>query len=145
MREILFRAKRVEDNQWVEGHYVSHQKRVLCPIGDELKKEDVDHYIFFDSFADWNMPRTLTFVKIKPETLGQYTGKLDVEGKRIFEGDILNIMLYGKNLKVVWWQAVCGFGLNDKDEKGLLFMNEVHSNGIDVIGNIYDNPELMEK
>lgn len=145
MRENLFRAKRLGNNRWVEGCYVSHQKRVLCPIGDELKKEDVEHFMFFDSFADWNMPRELMYTKIKPETLGQYTGKIDTDGKRIFEGDILKIMFYGKNLKVVWWDWLCGFGLNDKDENALLFMNEVHSNAFVVVGNIYDNPELMEE
>lgn len=102
MREVLSRAKRVEDNQWVEGNYVKYQKRMVCPIGDSLKDEDVEHFMFFESFADWNMPRELMYTKIKPETLGQYTGKLDVEGKRIFEGDMLELYPYSERWIVYW-------------------------------------------
>ncbi len=127
MREILFRGKIFEKDQWVYGKLINEQD----------KKET--YYILPEYETDFYA------VKIDPKTIGQYTGKVDADGKRIFEGDILDIMLYGKNLKVVWWQALCGFGLNDKDENNLLFMNEIYSNGVVVIGNIYDNPELMEK
>lgn len=43
MREILFRAKRIDDEEWVEGYYIYHIKRTICPIGDSLKPEDEQH------------------------------------------------------------------------------------------------------
>ena len=65
MREILFRAKRIDDEEWVEGYYIYHIKRTICPIGDSLKPEDEQHVIMQDAFSDWNMPRdTVVFVKI---------------------------------------------------------------------------------
>ncbi len=127
MREILFRGKIFEKDQWVYGKLINGQG------------EKETYYILPEYETDFYA------VKVEPETIGQYTGKVDADGKRIFEGDILKIMLYGKNLKVVWWKWLCGFGLNDKDENALLFMNEVHSNAVVVAGNIYDNPELMEE
>lgn len=141
MREILFRAKRLDNNQWVEGYYVRHQKRMLCPICDELKKEDVDHFIFFDGFADWNMPQDLMYTKVNPDTLGQYIGMVDNRGHKIFEGDILKIMGYESTLTVEWWILHCGFGFG----KGTLYCDETESNMIEVVGNIYDNHELMEE
>ena len=141
MREILFRAKRLDNNQWVEVYYVRHQKRMLCPICDELKKEDVDHFIFFDGFADWNMPQDLMYTKVNPDTLGQYIGMVDNRGHKIFEGDILNVMGYEGVLTAKWWILHCGFGFG----KGTLYCDETESNMIEVVGNIYDNPELMEE
>lgn len=142
MREILFRAKRVENNQWAEGYYVRYQKRMLCPIGDELKKEDVDHFIFYDGFADWNMPQDLMYTKVNPDTLRQYIGMVDNRGFKVFEGDVLKVMGYDKPLLAWWYDSCCSFGFGTKNDM-CLYCNETESHMIEVIGNIYDNPELM--
>ena len=136
MRENLFRGKSRKDNNWVEGSLliIDEEQFYIVPKSARVEGE-----------MSLTLLLSLNFIAVYPKTIGQYTGKVDADGKRIFEGDILDIMLYGKNLKVVWWQALCGFGLDDKDENNLLFMNEIYSNGVIVIGNIYDNPELMEK
>lgn len=47
MREILFRAKRTDNEEWVEGYYIHHVKRTICPIGDSLKTEDEQHVIYY--------------------------------------------------------------------------------------------------
>lgn len=142
MREDLSRGKIIDSDKWIEGYYVKHQKRMICPIGDSLKNEDIDHFIFFDSFADWNMPRTLTLAKIKPETLGKFIGKVDYNGKKIFEGDMLKVMGYDKPLLAWWYDSCCSFGFGTKNDM-CLYCNETESHMIEVIGNIYDNPELM--
>ena len=57
MREILFKAKRADTGEWVEGYYIYHINRTICPIGDSIKPEDEQHVIMQDGFSDWNMPR----------------------------------------------------------------------------------------
>ena len=146
MREVLCRAKSIENNQWVEGYYVMHQKRMVCPIGDKLKDEELEHFIFFDSFSDWSMPRTLACAKIEVETLGSLTNVIDKTGQRIFEGDILEIT--EKNFEGKWsvkWDESKGRYLIQLGKGGIYAnldnRNKIH---IEVVGNIYDNPELME-
>lgn len=85
MREILFKAKRIDNAQEVEGYYVCRIKRTPCPIGDCLKPGDQEHLIVFNSFSDWNMPRELKCVEIDTETLCQFTGSVDANGNREWE------------------------------------------------------------
>lgn len=170
MREILFRGKRINNGEWVEGYYMKHINRTLLPINDSVEEKDVEHIIFYDAFSDWNMPRGIEGTHIDPATLGQYTGLKDKNGKWIFEGDILrwtrkNIRLighyaydlhmgynYGDVLQVVSNRA--GFmlaGLKDDmldvpnantKVDNYAFWN--YQGSLEVIGNVWDNPELLE-
>ncbi|OUN68578.1 hypothetical protein B5G11_12490 [Drancourtella sp. An57] len=143
MREILFRAKRIDNGEWVEGYYIYHIKRTICPIGDSVKPEDEQHVIMQDGFSDWNMPRNTVVFDIDPENVCQYTGLKDKNGKRIWENDIVSgyfnhkkitgFIKYGSNA-VYYIEREGSYGIHlDNSEDWL-----------EVIGNIFDNPELMK-
>lgn len=143
MREILFRAKRIDNEEWVEGYYIYHIKRTVCPIGDSLKPEDEQHVIMQDAFSDWNMPRDTVVFEIDPKTICQYTGLKDKNGSMIWENDIVRI---GANTLVRWSEKYAGWCLIQRDWIHEHFFGEaVEAKDCEVVGNIFDNPELMEK
>lgn len=133
MREILFRGKRIENGEWIEGFYAKS--------GDK-------HFILIDNGVAGG------YVKMKeviPETVEQYTGLTDKNGKKIFEGDIV---WYQPEYWCESMQSVVeycadkwnypAFDLKDHDYEvnGLQCAHE--EGGCEVIGTIYDNPELLE-
>ena len=79
MREILFRGKRTDNGEWVEGD-LRHGGYYL---------NDPDVYILVP-FAD-----TVINYPVDPETVGQYTGATDISGRRVFEGDIMETAVSG--------------------------------------------------
>lgn len=120
MREILFRGKRKGNNFWIRGDLV--RKNNIC-------------YIYIAG-----IPR-----EVEPETVTQYTGLTDRNGVKIFEGDIIegdlndDLELGAKwRSEIVWGK----FGWMCKDRQTLP-MDEYDIREGEVIGNIYDNPELM--
>ena len=135
MREILFRGKRADNGEWVEG--------------DVLQTRYHSGHIEYQI-----MPQTpvSSAVPVLPETVGQYTGLTDRNGKRIFEGDIckfkrFNDVHIGKvvfNVTtasfIMWYQPIVGAYGEKATQKMLLSVCD----NIEVVGNIHDNPELME-
>ena len=142
MREIEFRGKRVDDGEWVYGGYHKHTARQICPIGDSLKDSDIKHLILQSGFADWNMPKPIDCYEVIPETVGQYTGLKDKNGKEIYEGDIVNAWIDlgpGGEKLAIYVVEITPFGctLQEWTYECVGFLPEV-------IGNIHDNPELLE-
>ena len=148
MREILFRGKRTDNGEWVEGYLYEHEPPLQCIVSKDYIPEPSRWYIIKTAFADWNMPRQVEFIEIDPDTVCQFTGLLDKNGKRIFEGDILGSHyddLYPDNVTVEmveWFRNgwhIRQAGDHDPDlleEEGTLSYSEI-------IGNIHDNPELL--
>ena len=149
MREILFRGKRLDNGEWVEGYLYEHEPPLVGIVSENDEPEASKWFITRTGFADWNMPRPVEFVEIDPSTVGQYTGLKDKNGKRIFEGDILgsrydNLYPDDVAIEVVKWfrngwyiqqennlpDALCEYGVLPYSE---------------VIGNIHDNPELLKE
>ena len=134
IREVIFRGKRLHDNKWIYGNFVSDcegnphiiEPRFFCEDGHHLQYED----------------NTDTPVFIIPETVGQYTGLTDKNGKRIFEGDIVSLVKHdGLIYKVVY--VPCRYELVNSKGVNCFVLDIYKSENIEVIGNIYDNPELL--
>lgn len=139
-REILFRGKRVDNGEWVYGKGLQQCK-------DELGNEIVA--IFKDVVKSKNCIKkkgrhTLYYVPVKAETLGQFTGLKDKNGKNIFEGDIVSL---GDDLHYFTFNIKYGsfMAASIKEDTGmLLFQRTITNCGYAIIGNIHDNPELMK-
>lgn len=132
MREILFRGKRIDKNQWVYGSY--------C-YAELLNKSGYEHLIIEQS-AEGKSHNVVV------ESVGQYTGLKDKNGKRIFEGDILRLAYHPeKDVIIEWHDARFMFRKRNKPkdngyERLCCVQNTVDH--LKVIGNIHDNPELLE-
>lgn len=135
-----YRGKRIENGEWVYGCLINNlffkwQTREPIPyIVDPAQYEDYDS---FDDIGD-------LAVQVDPETVGQYTGMQDRNGKEIFEGDIINVPAWKMNGEVNFTSGM--FKVRDRmrayfNPSLASFMVEVRC---DVIGNIHDNPELLE-
>ena len=149
-REILFRGKRTDNGEWVYGGFHKWETRQPCVLGDELKPDEIKYMIIVNSFADWNMPRNMQAVEVIPTTIGEYTGLPDKNGRKIFEGDILKFTNSDgeKSLHIVQWSdEYSGWETQAIDMKYVAermdFWDD-YQECYEVIGNIHDNPELME-
>lgn len=136
MREILFRGKLTDNGEWVEGYYV------------ETLRYNNQHWIWAGK----------EYVAVDPSTVGQYTGLTDKNGKRIFEGDVFRYDSAGvKGVAVVAFGEY-SFGADRAKNNVGFYANWispsiyyrqdlcfwVYIRGVEIVGNIHDNPELLE-
>lgn len=120
MREILFRGKRTDNGEWVEGYY----SPVNIPITGNM-----GHFINVGGYRA---------VEIDPETVGQYIGSVDKNGKKIFEGDIVKFGIKTYEIKFIEkYSRFAGTNAHCVFASFLLNTSEI-------IGNVHDNPELMD-
>ena len=137
MREILFRAKRKnwrdlpKEEWWVEGYPVKYQP---CASKDEWI------YGIVPTYAS-----ALYIIEIDPETLCQYTGMADRNGKRIWEDDIVKHEISDTLGTVKWYQEdYVGWCVDDVMIDEQQFTDEMW-NECEVIGNAFDDKHLLDK
>lgn len=141
MREILFRAKRKDDGELAEGYFVI--EGISCYIYSHPK---VAKGTDLGGYLDCN-----DRYEIDPNTLGQFTGLVDKNGVKIFEGDIVRTK-YGRLCTVVWFSSQEHNGWDLEPIRTV--HNCIHTkppepcdlynkNNLEVIGNIHDNPEIF--
>lgn len=125
MREILFRAKRIDNGEWVEGFYFIDERDiedgVIWRDVPQIQQRYGDHYDYFD---------------VDPLTVGQFTGLTDKNGKKIFEGDRINRK--DKQATVVFDDSEFSLAIDGNEfvQHGLLV--DVWKNDLEVIGTIHD-------
>ena len=152
MREILYRGKRIDDGAWVEGFFVAKADPLLGIMASFTLTQEFDTNGTLRSNMDWH--------KVDPETVGQHTGLTDKNGKKIFEGDVFH--LDDEVVAVVIFQDGC-FRLEEYGLRGAFTESGFDECGggwdvidcspidwytikdMEIIGNIHDNPELLEE
>lgn len=82
--------------------------------------------------------------EVDPESVGQYIGKKDKNGNKIYEGDIVKGIFEGKGI-IIFDEEKCQFVIKALKYNDVFALNNDKFKNIEVIGNIYDNPELMEE
>lgn len=138
MREILFRGKRTDNGEWVYGAFSEYD---VEQSGQEMLTVHNPCIIDYGNELLWT--------EVVPETVGQYTGLTDKNGKKIFEGDIVMIVrrpdyldYAGVDYNALITFAKGGFCITN-GKLGLL-CQAVNMGDFEVIGSIHDNPELLE-
>lgn len=116
MREILFRGKRIDNGEWIMGDFSkeSDGSSGIRPAGKIIR------------------------YRVIPKTLGQFTGLTDKNGKKIFEGDI--VKYENKIYEIKYLEKYARFAPSNEST---VFM-VCAFNHLEVVGNIYDNPELLK-
>lgn len=136
MREILFRGKRVDNGEWVYGFYANIPEHHINKLSGKNCIVSINNGLFME---------------VIPETVGQYTGLKDTNGKKIFEGDIVK---YENNQAGAYkiGQKMTGFICFDEKTGSYVAKNNFQKHAdfwfaidIKVIGNIHDNPELLKE
>ena len=133
MREVLYRGLAVGGAGWQYGYYFEYK----CPpvwVCSEGKEHRTYRHWIGDAEHGMQCP-------IDKETLGQWTGLLDKNGKRVFEGDIVRDW-FGSIYPVKYKEKIGAFVADGSDMGCGLFW--VQGTGYEIIGNIHDNPELVE-
>lgn len=123
MRDIIFRGKREDNGEWI------NESETYIKDGD----------------GTWLCDESNDVVKVLPETVGQFTGLTDKNGRKVFEGDIVE---RGDRIWIIEYDVkYAQFVMKTFTERGVFWTRSfdlIPSEWCEVIGNIYDNPELMK-
>lgn len=137
MRGISFRGREPGCKEWMRGGYCLHMSRTPYCAGDRIRKKDLEHLIICKGYSDWGMPCGVDYYAVDPETVGQWIGILDVNKIKVYENDIVKDE-QGNIFRIVWRDF--GFKAENQDQT----IDLASDMKLTVIGNIHDNPELLE-
>ena len=120
-REILFRGKRIDNGEWVEGGFIPSLNGKRFYVGNMFE-----------------------CVEIIPETRCEYTGLTDKNGTKIFERDIVKVSNMGSTYyaRIEWDNS--SFWVVNHDIQIPNYLGEISKTYLEVVGNIHDNPELLK-
>ena len=130
-REIIFKAKRLDNGEWVEGYYLNIAK--------------INHFICTGKIKlDGALKGIIApeMYVIDPDTLCQFTGLTDKNGKKIWENDIVELPDENVYFKCEWEKDTARFVLNG--DRFTVDFDDYREYEVEVIGNIFDNAELLE-
>lgn len=146
-----FRGKEIDTGKWVYGGLFKEPAPPQC---FEKTLEDKYWIVYPDPryMPDWNLPYKMVRTDVDKETIGQYAGLKDKNGKEIYEGDIIFDSFYERKAKVVflegafWLDYIEDFKEYETIHKRYqLLANYDNKSVLEVIGNIYDNKKLLEE
>lgn len=126
MREIKFRGKRLTDGKWIYGDFF--RNRGLSFIAADGIVENP-----LASWHDYN---------VDPDTVGQFTGLYDDNGKEIYEGDIFQVKAYEPKFEVYFKNGVFEYRQIGSSNRPFP-LRRIYFDSY-VLGNIHDNPELLK-
>ena len=137
MREILFRGKLSHNNEWVVGNLVFSQEGNPYIIPSDVIEQDGHRLGIFDDNAYW----------VNENTIGQYVGMKDRNGKMIYEGDILEIPIKDSDGKIEYKLGAVEYSTRSQEYiirlvcsfNSILNSAGFYEFGLEVVGNIYDN------
>lgn len=131
MREIIFKAKRKDNGEWVEGYYCK------TTIGNDVRPSDVIFVPFKVSRnEEWG------WMKVDFDTICQFTELTDKNGQKIWENDILELPGEDGYFVCEWEEDTARFVMNG--DEIIVDFDNYWGYQVEVIGNIFDNEELLE-
>lgn len=142
MREILFRGKRIDNGESVYGDLVHMEnKSYISYYYESALSTFINETFEYDGIS---IVGVAPFVEVDPSTVGQYTG-LTANGKKIFEGDIVKVSSPAGSSYYAKIEYDCGcYWISNPDIQIPDTINNFNMEFVEVIGNIHDNPELLE-
>lgn len=145
MRTVKFRGQRIDNGEWVYGYL--YQLPLLNGV-DGMMILTTDNYHEDNSIdPKYHLSFTLwiDLFPVKPETIGQFTGLKDKNSREIYEGDIVKCGNFVYQV-VYEGERFASFTLHRKEDMFLHYFGEaMEAKDCEVIGNIYNNPELLKK
>lgn len=146
INRYIVKAKTLRTREWVTGYYYKMAETTHCTI-DDCSPVPVHHYILQEMMTDWELPNQMIKYEIDPNTICQYVGFEDKNKEMIWENDIIHCTTIDCEeyaWQIVWDKEELGFkATNGKENYGTEFEYLPCLEDIKIVGNIFDNPELL--